>query len=102
MNYSELTDRLWRIEQTLQAIMWMLARISNMEAKEMAKIDDVANAVQQESAVDDSAIALLQNLTQMIRDAGTDPAKLDQVLSSIDANRQRLADAVAANTPGAT
>lgn len=48
-----------------------------------------------------SVIELLGRLAQMVKDAGTDPAKLAAVVADINARKQALADAVVANTPAA-
>jgi enamine deaminase RidA (YjgF/YER057c/UK114 family) len=68
----------------------------------VALIDDLTQDVADESTVIDSAVQLLDNLSAQLAAAGTDPAKLAQLKSTIDANKQRLADAVQANTPAAT
>lgn len=65
----------------------------------MATIDDILADVQSERTVIDSAITLLNNLTSMIASAGTDPAKLQAVIDTVEANKKALADAVVANTP---
>lgn len=80
----------------------MLHLILRKENAIMSKIDDVATAVAEESTVVDSTVTLLDNLTTLIKNAGTDPAALDAVISSITANKDRLAAAVAENTPAAT
>lgn len=48
-----------------------------------------------------SAVALLGNLSQQIRDAGNDPAAIQALADQLDANTQALAQAVVANTPAA-
>ena len=64
----------------------------------MALIDDLAADVADESTVIDSAVTLLKNLSDQLAAAGTDPQKLAALKNTIDANKKRLADAVAANT----
>jgi chromosome segregation ATPase len=73
-----------------------------MELKE--GLDNMANeldALQAEvtkvEGVEDSAIALLQGLSQQLKDALTDPAKLTAIIAELDAKTAALADAVAAN-----
>jgi len=67
----------------------------------MATIQDVTNAVAQESSVDDSIITLLNQIVQQLKDAQAsgDPAQLDQVVAGIQANTKKIQDAVTANTP---
>ena len=67
----------------------------------MAKLDELQAAVAAENAVIQSAILLINGLAQAVKDAGTDPDKLAAVVADIEANKQALADAVAANTPAA-
>jgi hypothetical protein len=43
----------------------------------------------------------LQGLSAQLAAAGTDPAALDAIKASLDANTAALAAAVVANTPGA-
>ncbi len=95
--------------------------IGNQE-NTMALIDDLqgkmdaANAsIQKNTDLDDSIIAMLTAETQQIKDlkaaldaAGTDPAKLqavsdamDALIAKSDAEAQKKADAVTANTPAA-
>lgn len=67
----------------------------------MATIQDVADAVNAESTVDDSIITLLNSIVaqlQAVIDSG-DPASLDAVVSAIKANTAKLQAAVTANTP---
>jgi hypothetical protein len=67
----------------------------------MAKIDDLKAAVQRNSDAEDSVIVLLQGISQQLKDAvaANDPAQIDAVISSLDANTARLAAAVVENTP---
>lgn len=92
-------QKLLDLEQNQERVIKMLRVVNLKENFIMAKIDDVTAAVEAETAVDDSAIVLLNNLTAMIKAAGTDPAKLDALISTINANKQKMADAIVANTP---
>ena len=47
----------------------------------------------------DSAVALLSTLADEIRNAAGDPAAVEAIADKLDSNSQRLAEAVAANTP---
>ncbi len=68
-----------------------MAELSTLETDVAANTDVVASAVQ-----------LLQNLTQLIKDAGTDPVKLKALTDKLEANTKGLADAIVANTPVTT
>jgi hypothetical protein len=49
--------------------------------------------------VEDAAIALIENLALQIRSNMNDPVALDELASQLEAQKDRLAAAVAANTP---
>jgi len=80
-----------------------------------AKMDAANASIQKNTDLDDSIIAMLTAETQQIKDlkaaldaAGTDPAKLqalgeamDALIAKSDAEAQKKADAVTANTPAA-
>lgn len=75
----------------------LLTKVSSI----MATLDDLVTKVTALTAVDDSVVALLQDLKTRLDAAGTDPAKLQALSDSIATQTQRLADAVTANTPAA-
>lgn len=58
-------------------------------------------AVERDETVNQSAITLLNSLSQLIRDNADDPAALNALADKLDAQQQQLADAVVANTPAA-
>lgn len=77
------------------------------------KADATLAKAQANSDIDDAILTIVTGQAQSIRDlkaaldaAGTDPAKLaalgatmDQMAAVIDADKQKVADAVTANTP---
>ncbi len=65
----------------------------------MSKIADLQAAVAASDAVIHSAVVLINGLAQQVKDAGTDPVALAAVIADIEANKDALAAAVAANTP---
>lgn len=70
----------------------------------MSKIDDLTAAVTAEKTVEDSAIALLNGLSQQLKDAlasGNTDAAVQTVIDSLAANTSALSAAVTANTPAA-
>lgn len=64
-----------------------------------ADLTRLTAAVERDSTVNQSAITLLNSLSQLIRDNATDPAALTALADQLDAQQQALADAVVANTP---
>lgn len=92
-----LTERLERIERGLTSIFHKMSTLSQ-------QVQDLQAAVANETAVDQSAITLLQKLAQMINDAANsgDLAAVQQLATEISANTNALAAAVQANTPAQT
>jgi len=78
----------------------LLKQILHKENQIMATIQDVQAAVAAESTVDDSIITLLNGIVQQLKDALAtgNPAALDAVVQSIQANTAKLQAAVTANT----
>ena len=64
-----------------------------------AELDRLTTEVSETKTVVDSAIALLGQLAQLIRDAASDPAAINALADELDAKSNELAEAVAANTP---
>lgn len=85
----------------LDAIEATLAIINRKLDKIMATVDTIQADVTAENTVIDSAVTLLQGLSDQLRAAGTDPAKLDALATSIEGKTAQLAAAIVANTPGA-
>ena len=70
--------------------------------KIMASLDETLAAVQQESTVDDSIIALLNGLAAQIAAGGlsaADQAKVDAIFKAAQDNAAKVSAAVTANTP---
>lgn len=64
-----------------------------------AQLDSLTAQVTENTSVEASAIALLNNLHDMLVAAGTDPAKLSSLASTLKTSGDALAAAVVANTP---
>lgn len=60
---------------------------------------DILDKVTAQTTVVDSVLALVASLSQQIKDAGTDPVKLQAISDLLDANDAKLASAVTSNTP---
>lgn len=85
-----------------------ITHIKNQLNKMAQTLDDVLADVQAESEVDDSIVTLVQGLAQQLKDALSGatlpPAvqeKVEAVFAGIEANKQKVADAVKSNTPTA-
>jgi len=71
----------------------------------MAGLQDIRDAVERSSTVEQGMEQVMQNISQQLRDliaAGTpSQAEIQAIVDNIDAETQRMAAAVAANTPAA-
>lgn len=65
----------------------------------MATLADVKAAVDAEKTVVDSAVTLLQGLTEKIKNLEPNQQAIDDLAAEVAAETQSLADAVTANTP---
>lgn len=72
-------------------------RIAHMSAQ----LDELTAQITQNNSLIESALTLIQGLKQQIQDAGTDPAKLQALVDALSTEDQKLATALASNTPGA-
>lgn|GEM_PF-5213051 len=71
-------------------------------AKEIiTRMKELEEQVAAQTAVEASAMTLIQGLHDQLAAAGTDPAKLEALRSSLKSSADALAAAVAANTPAA-
>lgn len=84
------------LERELQSIH---ASIHRLETRLMSALDDLTAQVAANKTVIDSAIALINGIAARITAAGTDPAALAALTSSLKDEDSQLAAAVASNTP---
>lgn len=84
-----------------EALMWLLGKILIKENQIMATLQDIVTEVHNESDLDDSIITLLNGIVQQLKDAQAqnDPQAIDAIIASIQTNKQKLTDAITANTP---
>lgn len=66
-----------------------------------ATLDTLLAEVTRQTTVNQSAITLLASIAQQLKDAGTDPVKLQAIQDQLTANDDAIAAAVTANTPAA-
>ncbi len=89
-----ITRRLDRIEA-------VLALYRKKEEALMAALDDLTAQVTAQTTVEQSAITLLNQLSDLIKQAGTDPVKLAALTAQLKTSADALAAAIVANTPAA-
>jgi methyl-accepting chemotaxis protein len=101
MRFDSLIEHL---ERRIGSIDRALHLIAQMESQNMATLADIQDKVTEQQTVIGSAVTLLEQLSQMLRDAAAnsaDPAQLAAIADMLDSEKRSLADAVAANTPSA-
>ena len=86
----------------------LLAQILSNQRKIMATLDEVLTDVADEGTQIDSLSVLVAGMKQQLADAlaGTTlppavQAKVDAVFAGVEANKQKVVDAINANTPAA-
>lgn len=84
-----------RIDQILRIVTATNSRSTAMSTDLTALTDEV----QKVQDTEQSAITLIQGLSQQVKDAGTDPAALKSLTDQLDSSASALAAAVTANTP---
>lgn len=70
----------------------------------MGVMEDLNAAVERNTSVDDSVLTMLQGVVQQLKDAQAqnNPQAIRDVIAKLDANTQKMTDAVTANTPADT
>jgi hypothetical protein len=76
-----------------------LGAIKNMSQKFEDEVAALSASVARLTAVEDGAIALIQGLAAQVSANINDPVALDAIVQTVNAQADRLAAAVAANTP---
>ena len=88
-------------ESELASIHEKLDQVLAQQEKSMANLTALTAEVERNTAVDQSAIALLNGLASQIEALKTDPEALQGLADQLKGSSNALADAVAANTPAA-
>lgn len=88
---------MWRLDHLIHQI----HKLARQGGKEMAALDDLKREVEETKTVQASAVTLITEIAQKLRDAiaAGDPAALSALAADLDASATTLADAVTANTP---
>jgi hypothetical protein len=87
------------LERKLDRLINALEQSNDIGDYLMAAIDDLTAQVAANSTVEGSALTLIQGLADQLKNAGTDSGKLAALQNQLKASADRLAEAVAANTP---
>jgi hypothetical protein len=92
------------LDQILAGQQQILAALAAVQGEmQMAAIglDVLANQVKANTDAEASAITLLNQLSDLIRSAAADPAKVQALADSLKSSADSLAAAIVANTPAA-
>jgi hypothetical protein len=85
--------------ELVKALDQKLSDILEHQGELMSVLSEIEAKVHYQTSVTDSVIALVSGLSEKIKAAGLDEAKLAEIAAELDANTDKLAAAVAANTP---
>jgi hypothetical protein len=91
----------WGHDPRLDVILDLLADALTQGRTIMATLSDISLAIQRQTTVEQSVVALLRQLSAQLHDAvaAEDPVAVQAVVDLIDQNTKVLSDAVFANTP---
>jgi hypothetical protein len=96
-----IEERLEHLERLLNLVV-SVTRTSLQEQLTMAsELDNLTAQVSAIETVDQSAVTLLQTLSQMIASLKPDQAAIDNLAARVSASAAGLAAAITANTPAA-
>ena len=80
-------------------ILSIVQKLTRMEAKELAALDDIKDAVEANEHVTESALILLDALVAKIEELKNDPAGLQALADQLKADNEELAAGIVAHTP---
>ena len=91
---TQLLSTLQRVESKIDKLLIQVNQMSQAT-------DNLAAAVARETSVDQSILTLIQGLADQVKQTSTDP-QVQALADQINANADKLAAAVTANTPAPT
>lgn len=100
--YHHFGDGDAKLDRILAAIGSLSVQITQQGKKIMATLQDLQDAVTNETTVEQGVLTLLKTLTADLTAAiatGATPAALQDIIDQVNANAKNLASAVVANTP---
>jgi chromosome segregation ATPase len=93
-------ERIFRELQTInRKLDWLHKQITTQGVQMSKELDDLTAEVAADTAIESSAVKLIQGLAAQIAAAGTDPVALKALTDSLTTSSTALAAAVTANTP---
>jgi uncharacterized protein YoxC len=100
-DFRDHRSRYDEIPPWVDALMRRVDLIVSRTGMIMATMQELRDAVRRNTSVDDSVLAMLQGISQQLKDAQAqnDPQAISDLIKELDANTQKMTDAVTANTP---
>lgn len=102
----DIAAKLEEVRSGQRQIVSKLNRVLGMELSDARRdkmanksLEKLTNEVSETGNAVDGAVALLNDLSQRIRDNSDDPAALAKLADDLDAQQRKLAEAIVANTP---
>jgi len=97
--------RCCRIERKLDDILSKLEALTRKQTKDgkliMADLSRITAAISTNNSAVDSAVILIKQIAEALRNAGSDQAAVDALAADLEAKAAELAAAVVENTPAA-
>jgi predicted nucleic acid-binding Zn-ribbon protein len=90
-----------RADRKLDQILARLDALGRQESQIMQELDDLTTQVKATDDTEQSALVLINGISDRLAAAGTDPVKLAALTADLKTNSDALAAAVVANTPPA-
>jgi hypothetical protein len=94
-----------RIERKLDEVLMRLNALKTTQHRQgkklMADLSRITNSVAANGTVIGSAVTLIEQIAEALRNAGSDQGAIDALAADLEAQAAALAAAVAANTPAA-
>jgi chromosome segregation ATPase len=108
MTWWPYSRKFQQIERQLDEVLLRLKALNNRARRHtkqgeklMADLSRIQAEVAENGTVIGSAITLIQQIAEALRNTGTDQAAIDQLAADLDAQASALAAAITANTPAA-
>jgi len=93
--------RRWLMKPVLSELAAFRHQLATMENTMSAKLDELIAAVAAEDEVIDSVLTLVTDLVAQVQANLTDPVALQKLIDDVTSKKDKMAAAVAANTPAA-
>ena len=94
-------QQLDRIEASLKKLENLLFAIATTEKEEAMTLAQLKVQVEKNTAIEESAVSLINGIAQQLKNAANDPAAIQALADELTQSGTDLAAAITANTPAA-